>query len=75
MNNKPLLISAGQLVDGRGGPPVADAGVLVDATGVISWAGPMARAPHLPGQSWSRPDLPLGAHPAHGRVARRRRKA
>src|SRR5215468_12545420 len=49
MNDKPLLISAGQLVDGRGGAPVADAGVLVDATGTISWAGPMAQAPHLPG--------------------------
>jgi len=49
MSDKPLLISAGQLVDGRGGAPVADAGVLVDATGTISWAGPMAQAPHLPG--------------------------
>jgi imidazolonepropionase-like amidohydrolase len=49
MNSKPLLISAGQLVDGRGTAPVADAGVLVDATGVISWAGPMAQAPPLPG--------------------------
>ena len=47
---KPLLISAGQLVDGRGGAPVADAGVLVDATGMISWAGPMAQAPPLPGE-------------------------
>ena len=44
-----MLISAGQLVDGRGGAPVADAGVLVDATGMISWAGPMAQAPQLPG--------------------------
>lgn len=47
---KPLLISAGQLVDGRGGAPVADAGVLVDATGMISWAGPMAQVPRLPGE-------------------------
>jgi imidazolonepropionase-like amidohydrolase len=48
MSDKPLLISAGQLVDGRGGAPLADAGVLVDATGMISWAGPMAQVPHLP---------------------------
>jgi imidazolonepropionase-like amidohydrolase len=45
---EPLLISAGQLVDGRGGAPVADAGVLVDATGMIAWAGPMAQVPYLP---------------------------
>src|SRR5215475_16107868 len=50
MNDKPLLISAGQLVDGRGGAPVADAGVLVDAHGMIAWAGPMAQAPQLPGE-------------------------
>jgi imidazolonepropionase-like amidohydrolase len=48
MQDKPLLVSAGQLVDGRGGPPVADAGVLVDPTGVISWVGPMAQVPQLP---------------------------
>ena len=51
MGDKPLLISASQLVDGRGGAPVADAGVLVDATGMISWSGPMAQAPHLPDES------------------------
>jgi imidazolonepropionase-like amidohydrolase len=48
MRDKPLLVSADRLVDGRGGAPAADAGVLVDATGVISWVGPMAQAPHLP---------------------------
>jgi imidazolonepropionase-like amidohydrolase len=46
--NKPLLVSADQLVDGRGDAPLADAGVLVDATGMISWAGPIAQAPQLP---------------------------
>jgi imidazolonepropionase-like amidohydrolase len=48
MPNKPLLVSAGQLVDGRGGAPVPDAGVLVDAKGMISWVGPMAQAPQPP---------------------------
>jgi imidazolonepropionase-like amidohydrolase len=48
MPDKPLLVSADRLVDGRGGAPVADAGVLVDATGMISWAGSMAQAPQLP---------------------------
>ena len=48
MQDKPLLVSAGQLVDGRGGAPMADAGVLVDANGMISWVGPMAQAPQLP---------------------------
>jgi imidazolonepropionase-like amidohydrolase len=48
MQDKPLLVSAGRLVDGRGGPPVADAGVLVDPTGVISWVGPMAQVPQPP---------------------------
>jgi len=48
MSDKPLLISASQLMDGRGEAPVVDAGVLVDATGMISWSGPMAQAPHLP---------------------------
>ena len=46
--DKPLLVSADRLVDGRGGPPLADAGVLVDADGTISWAGPLAQAPQLP---------------------------
>ena len=41
MSEKPLLISADQLVDERGGAPVG--GVLVDATGMISWAGPSAK--------------------------------
>jgi imidazolonepropionase-like amidohydrolase len=50
MPDKPLLVSAGRLVDGRGGAPLADAGVLVDAKGTISWAGPMAQAPQLPGE-------------------------
>jgi imidazolonepropionase-like amidohydrolase len=45
---KPLLVSADRLVDGRGGAPLADAGVLVDAEGMISWVGPMAQAPQLP---------------------------
>src|SRR2546430_7764304 len=45
---KPLLISAGQLVDGRGGAPGADPGGLVDAPRMISWAGPMAPAPPPP---------------------------
>jgi imidazolonepropionase-like amidohydrolase len=48
MPDQPLLVSADRLVDGRGGAPVADAGVLVDAKGMISWAGSMAQAPHLP---------------------------
>jgi imidazolonepropionase-like amidohydrolase len=48
MQDKPLLVSAGRLVDGRGGPPVADAAVLVDPTGVISWVGPMAQVPQPP---------------------------
>jgi imidazolonepropionase-like amidohydrolase len=48
MQGKPLLVSADRLVDGRGGAPLADAGVLVDANGTISWAGPMAQAPQLP---------------------------
>src|SRR5215469_10217553 len=43
MSGKPLLMSADQLVDERGGAPVAGAGVLVDATGMISWAGPSAK--------------------------------
>jgi imidazolonepropionase-like amidohydrolase len=45
---KALLVSADRLVDGRGGAPVTDAGVLVDDTGLISWVGPMAQAPPLP---------------------------
>jgi imidazolonepropionase-like amidohydrolase len=48
MPDKPLLVSADRLIDGRGATPVADAGVLVDATGTISWAGSMAQAPQLP---------------------------
>jgi imidazolonepropionase-like amidohydrolase len=48
MPDRPLLVSADRLVDGRGGAPLADAGVLVDARGMISWAGPMAQAPQLP---------------------------
>jgi imidazolonepropionase-like amidohydrolase len=45
---KALLVSADRLVDGRGGAPVTDAGVLIDDTGLISWVGPMAQAPPLP---------------------------
>jgi imidazolonepropionase-like amidohydrolase len=48
MPDKALLVSADRLVDGRGGAPLTDAGVLVDANGLISWAGPMAQAPPLP---------------------------
>jgi imidazolonepropionase-like amidohydrolase len=48
MLDKPLLVSASRLADGRGGAPLADAGVLVDASGTISWAGPMTQAPQLP---------------------------
>ena len=44
MNDKPVLISAGQLVDGRGGAPVAGAGVLVDA-GRPDVLGPAALGP------------------------------
>jgi len=44
----PLLVWADQLVDGRGGAPLADAGVVVDAEGTISWVGAMAHAPQLP---------------------------
>ena len=46
--DKPLLVSADRLVDGRGEPPLADGGVLVDAEGTISWAGVMADAPQPP---------------------------
>lgn len=45
-----LLVSAEHLVDGRGGAPVADGGVLVDAEGAISWAGPLAEAPAVPAE-------------------------
>lgn len=48
MPDKPLLVSADRMVDGGGGPPLDDAGVLVDADGMISWAGPTAQAPQLP---------------------------
>src|SRR5262249_37360435 len=43
MSEKPLLISASQLVDGRRGAPVADGGVLAGTTGMISRAGPPAK--------------------------------
>jgi imidazolonepropionase-like amidohydrolase len=46
--DKPLLVSADRLVDGCGKPPLADAGVLVDAEGTISWVGAMADAPQPP---------------------------
>jgi len=42
--DKPLLVCADRLVDGRGGAPLPDAGVLVDAEGTLSWAGPTAEA-------------------------------
>jgi imidazolonepropionase-like amidohydrolase len=48
MPDTPLLVSADRLVDGRGGAPLVDAGVLVEATGMISWAGSMAQPPPLP---------------------------
>lgn len=41
------LISNGQLVDGNGGPPVADA-ALVIADGRITYAGPVAGMPEVP---------------------------
>jgi imidazolonepropionase-like amidohydrolase len=50
MSGKALLVTADRLVDGRGDAPVADAGVLVDGNGMISWVGPMAQAPQLPDQ-------------------------
>src|SRR5215469_612357 len=43
MSGKPLLMSADQLVDERGGAPIAGAGVLADATGMIASAGPLAK--------------------------------
>jgi imidazolonepropionase-like amidohydrolase len=48
MPDTPLLVSADRLVDGRGGTPLVDAGVLVEATGMISWVGSMAQPPPLP---------------------------
>lgn len=48
MTSPSLLITADRLVDGRGGPPVPDAGALVDAGGAISWAGPLTQVPDLP---------------------------
>jgi imidazolonepropionase-like amidohydrolase len=50
MSGMALLVTADRLVDGRGDAPVADAGVLVDGNGMISWVGPMAQAPQLPDQ-------------------------
>ncbi|MFJ8925210.1 amidohydrolase family protein [Streptomyces sp. NPDC102364] len=41
----PLRIHNARLVDGTGNPPVDDAVVLVDATGIITYAGPAAEAP------------------------------
>jgi len=41
------LIANGQLVDGNGGPAVADAAVVV-TDGRIAYAGPVAGAPELP---------------------------
>ncbi len=41
------IIRNGQLVDGRGGPPVAD-GALVIREGRIAYAGPVAGAPEIP---------------------------
>jgi imidazolonepropionase-like amidohydrolase len=41
------LIKNGQLVDGRGGPPIADAAVLL-RDGKIEYAGPIAGAPKTP---------------------------
>ncbi len=45
------VVFNGQLVDGRGGPPVADAMVIID-DGVVSYAGPAIAAPQVP------PDTP-----------------
>lgn len=39
-----VLVSAERLIDGRGGDPVPDAGVLVE-DGLIAWVGPVAAAP------------------------------
>lgn len=41
------LIANGQLVDGRGGPPVPDAALVIE-DGRISYAGAAARAPEVP---------------------------
>ncbi|WIY01616.1 amidohydrolase family protein [Amycolatopsis mongoliensis] len=48
MPDQPLLVSALQLVDGLGGPPVQDAGVLAGTDGTITWAGPLTEVPALP---------------------------
>ena len=45
------IVFNGQLVDGRGGPPVPDAMVIID-DGVITYAGPAIAAPQTP------PDTP-----------------
>jgi imidazolonepropionase-like amidohydrolase len=41
------LIKNGQLIDGRGGPPVADAAVLIQ-DGKIAFAGPVGKTPATP---------------------------
>jgi len=41
------LISHARVVDGRGGPPLEDAGLLVEGER-IAWVGPMAEQPPLP---------------------------
>jgi imidazolonepropionase-like amidohydrolase len=57
MKDTPLLVSADQLVDGRGGAPLPDAAVLVDVDGMISWVGPIAQAPQ-PADECRRVELP-----------------
>src|SRR5262249_57156505 len=42
--SRTILIHNGLLIDGRGGPPVDDAGLLVSGE-TIAWVGPMAGAP------------------------------
>jgi imidazolonepropionase-like amidohydrolase len=49
MTDETLLMSADRLVNGLGGTPVPDAGILIGTDGLISWAGPMTQAPELPG--------------------------
>lgn len=44
------IISNGQLVDGTGRPAVSDAAVVIE-NGRIVYAGPAARAPHVPAEA------------------------
>ncbi|MFD5750340.1 amidohydrolase family protein [Streptomyces sp. NPDC127033] len=47
----PLRIHNARLIDGTGSSPVDDAVILVDAEGVITYAGPAATAPPVTGQA------------------------